>query len=334
MNDAGPHTKLVDPVLPKRPNVKTLWVQSRSASSPAERIARAYLLALKSLYEQSELTLTKGFSVLAVHQHTGRTAGIHVDNPGRGGVAPVVFGRHECAKLHLPVDPGLSLRHGLLLLSRDQSGAPCVRVLDLGSEQGLLDVREKSHWSIATDGSLALAVADSVLFVFPDEEVAGLPRAFEQSTWPELSPWEPVTAPEKQLAAKRRITGETSAVSLSCLSPEEMRAQRPKDRVARLVIKLSKEERSFDIDRAELLTGTLFGRYPRCRLGGDRVPLDDTISRVHLVFVEIDGRPYAIDTASTNGTLFGDMPIDLLPLMPGQPTRLDLGSCSLTWWPV
>ncbi len=51
-----------------------------------------------------------------------------------------------------------------------------------------------------------------------------------------------------------------------------------------------------------LRRGILLGRYERCDIDGSKLLTNANISRVHLLVVEIAGRVYAIDTASTNGT--------------------------------
>src|SRR5690606_2815318 len=48
--------------------------------------------------------------------------------------------------------------------------------------------------------------------------------------------------------------------------------------------------------------GILLGRYERCDVDGSKLLTSESISRVHLLVVEVSDRVYAIDTASTNGT--------------------------------
>ena len=74
--------------------------------------------------------------------------------------------------------------------------------------------------------------------------------------------------------------------------------------------------------------GVLLGRSRRCDAG--RVLSDRSISRVHLLVIEIAGRLYAIDTASYNGTWGDDGQERVTPLEPER--ALSLGDvASLVW---
>jgi pSer/pThr/pTyr-binding forkhead associated (FHA) protein len=69
--------------------------------------------------------------------------------------------------------------------------------------------------------------------------------------------------------------------------------------------------------------GVLVGRYERCATSLIRDGGHDRVSRVHLLVIELDGALYALDTASTNGTLLGDQEVRLVRLQHGL--RLGLG---------
>ena len=56
------------------------------------------------------------------------------------------------------------------------------------------------------------------------------------------------------------------------------------------------------IDENQLERGILIGRYERCGIFFSAHDEYNPISRVHCLFISINGVIYVIDTASTNGT--------------------------------
>lgn len=104
-------------------------------------------------------------------------------------VRSAIVGRHGCADLFLPRDPGLSLRHAAVLAERID-GRTLVRVLDLRSEAGIRDEQGRRLAAVEADGPLLLRASRMLLFVlptpatwvWPDEAAAGWaalpPRAF------------------------------------------------------------------------------------------------------------------------------------------------------------
>jgi hypothetical protein len=79
--------------------------------------------------------------------------------------------------------------------------------------------------------------------------------------------------------------------------------------------------------------GVLLGRYERCDTAGLPMFADHSISRVHLLVIQIDGALYAIDTASMNGTWQGGLSVRSAKLLPGTVLRL---ACHATveWRPL
>ena len=63
-----------------------------------------------------------------------------------------------------------------------------------------------------------------------------------------------------------------------------------------------------------LSTGILIGRYTRCDKAFQPFLTINSISRIHSLIVEVEGRMYIIDTASTNGTYVNGQRIKRIPL--------------------
>jgi len=83
-------------------------------------------------------------------------------------------------------------------------------------------------------------------------------------------------------------------------------------------------------------TGVLLGRYERCDTHGATVFAHHGISRVHLLIVEIEGRLYAMDTGSTNGTFEtggAAGPLRIVPLGNGSQLIFGDNLARMEWLP-
>jgi hypothetical protein len=92
---------------------------------------------------------------------------------------------------------------------------------------------------------------------------------------------------------------------------------------------------SLVIGRRAAQQGVLLGRYERCDVDGVNVLTHRRISRVHLLVIEIDGRLYAVDTASTHGTWLGGESREVRISRMEAGTQLVLGQdfATLRWSP-
>ncbi len=75
--------------------------------------------------------------------------------------------------------------------------------------------------------------------------------------------------------------------------------------------------------------GILFGRYERCDANGLGVMRDISLSRVHLLLLDVAGTLHAIDTVSTNGTTIDGQSVRCEALRADATLRL--GNVSLRW---
>jgi hypothetical protein len=92
---------------------------------------------------------------------------------------------------------------------------------------------------------------------------------------------------------------------------------------------------SLVIGRRAAQQGVLLGRYERCDIDGVNVLTHRRISRVHLLVIEIEGRLYAVDTASTHGTWLGKESREVRITRMEAGTQLVLGQdfATLRWSP-
>ena len=68
--------------------------------------------------------------------------------------------------------------------------------------------------------------------------------------------------------------------------------------------------------------GVLLGRYERCDTAGLPVLANPSLSRVHLLVIEMGGALYAVDTASKNGSWVGSAAVRGTRMLPGLQVRL------------
>jgi hypothetical protein len=88
------------------------------------------------------------------------------------------------------------------------------------------------------------------------------------------------------------------------------------------------------VDDVALRTGVLLGRYPRCDINCDNAPMSELISRVHALFLTVDGGVRVFDTGSTNGIGCEGRDADGLELDRDRGTRLSIGrDAEVTWIP-
>lgn len=283
-----------------------------------------------------------GFAVLAAAPRTGETTARIIDHVSPGEIRTLSVGRHDHADIIIEQDPSLSLRHALVILSRDAKGDPFVRVIDLRSVFGVKSPDDTRHLSLAANGPVALRLADTALFILPmctlsEEERTRLPvTTFDALVWPQASPFVPTVEPEIQLERLSRSTSETTSISMITAFPSEGGMKRPVDSEAgRLKLTTGSHTYRFAVDPQLLRAGLLVGRYDRCDINADNIEMPENVSRVHALLISLDARAYIIDTGSSNGIVLDDAFHKALLLPEDRPVTLELGEeMTLKWTPA
>jgi hypothetical protein len=105
---------------------------------------------------------------------------------------------------------------------------------------------------------------------------------------------------------------------------------------ARLTLKRQQRAVSVELGEADLYAGVMIGRSDSCLDRGMRAVLSGQISRLHLLLLAEQGRVYAMDLCSTNGTWLHDKRIRRV-LLSDAGTRLVLSGndskVELLWHP-
>jgi hypothetical protein len=293
------------------------------ASVPPDRQAAPFRHLFLAHYDRLRATCLgfaePGLAVFAFDRATGGWLGSMALASRAGQVRAGVVGRHSAAALFLDGDPTLALRHLAFLVEppspRDAArGEVRFRVLDLQTGSPPRDEGGRSVASLTAEGAVFLDCQGHTLMAFvtgdptdwperADDAWACIPeRVFveERLASPTGSAPQPLPSPPLWAALARRSTfvrlhaGPRRAGGADLCGDDLLHGH--------LGVTSGGRQEWIPVGREALRCGVLIGRYPRCATTG-RLPIADaSVSRVHLLLVELGGRACAIDLASSNGT--------------------------------
>lgn len=252
-----------------------------------------------------------GLAIVAVHERTGRAAGLvkllaRVQRP----VAAIV-GRHDQCDLYLHASDRLALRQFAVLLAPVESweaGPPKVRyrVLDLRTSDGMTDEDGRVLRGLRAEGPAILRCGGYRIFILtlgdPTDWPEGAADAWEML--PERVYFDELENCAGGSLPRMRLPREGTRQSVV------FRTQGPRDTGIGLVRDLDlagtlelvgpHRRLTLSIGADALRDGVLIGRYARC--DASEATEDASLSRVHALLVQSDDRLLVIDTASYNGT--------------------------------
>jgi hypothetical protein len=281
-----------------------------------------------------------GIAIIAIDELTGRPAGIvrlcaRVDRH----VAAIV-GRHDACDLYLSTSPRLALRHLAIILDPVQSWSRAstqvkYRVLDLRTTDGMLDEDGRQLRGLRAEGPAILRCGGFSVFVLPLGDPSDWP-ANPTDAWAMIP--ERVYFDELDHCAGGSLPGMTMP-RMDGHQSVIMRTHGPRDTGMRLVsagdiagtidMVTPHHHGTITVGETALRDGVLLGRYARC--DGAALADDPSLSRVHALFMQIDDRLLAIDTASFNGTRIGDEQRARVIVVEGG-VELRLGSHTRVRW--
>jgi hypothetical protein len=328
-------------------NQKTVFV------TPAELLPDRPQLSMRELfskhYEKVREWLARadqpGVALVAMDFDAVRGAAFLASKPDI--VSTAVIGRHTQADLRLAGDPTLSLRHLALLVYPLLSGRTEARyrLLDLRTAVGFVDERGKRLRAIEANGPAFVGCGRYTVLFFPTVE--------EDEPWPEdpeeawdripdrlyLDEVETEERSQEWERAHDRAWEVDALPSLKepptlvhHLAGPEMAVQELVDEgetpLGEINISSSRGETTVVLGQSAARSGILLGRSRRCDAG--RVLADRSISRVHLLIIEIAGSLFAIDTASYNG-LWDDQEQERATLLEVE-HPLSLGEAAKVVW--
>lgn len=240
-----------------------------------------------------------------------------------------IVGRHGMADLYLDGDLGLSLRHLAIITSPLVSSHDEVRfrIVDLRTETAFADEHGKPFEALMAEGPLFVRCGQYALFVIPTGDPTMWPdsaedgwecipeRVYLNGAAAEPDRWQRLArgrvkaraAVEEDGPRQKKRDAVTMVHSMAGPVRARTRLVAPgEEPIGTLRISSKAGVQTIALGAQAAGQGVLLGRYERCDIDGVNVLTEQGISRVHLLIIDIDGRLYAIDTASTHGTWLGD----------------------------
>jgi hypothetical protein len=253
----------------------------------------------------------------------------------------VILGRHSSAEIFLPADPRLSLRHLAVLLHPNRAETPVrFSVLDLRTPTAFTDEHGTARQAIESEGPVMVRCASVAFLLFPtqastapwpEDAAPAWARVPERLYFDPRAGGPPASSPERIVwpdapggwgDAPPRSTSITLVPTLpGPVFPSRDLAPSGSPR-GELVVRSPAGQVSLRLGAGATRQGVLLGRYERCDTAGLPVLSSPSLSRVHLLVIEIAGALYAVDTASSNGSWVGPTSLRCGRLLPGQRVRL------------
>ncbi len=262
-----------------------------------------------------------GVAIIAIDERGRRVAGLTMLHASSGRHAAAIVGRHDACDLFLSASDELPLRQLAVILdpvtTRTAGRADLqYRILDLRTGRGFLDERGRALRGLRCDGPAILRCAGHVLCVLPLGEPSDWPESGADA-WarqPERVYFDELVHPAQgssSLVPNFRAGNVRRTQITSIRGPHESSRILVVDDDLAGTLEIVGPDRStvIRVGQAALRDGVLVGRYERC---DSAAVVDDKVSRVHALLIQIGDELLVIDTASTNGTTCGD----------GEPARL------------
>lgn len=322
------------------------------AAAPATPVKALPYLALQWPQVHAALASTSepGVAVVAVDTRRDRVAGSMWIAAKPGAINCGVIGRHGQCDLFLDGDGALSLRHLVVIVEPavdwgGPGGADVrYRLIDLRTGTAFLDEDGRQLEAATALGPAFVSIGRYLLLCFPtggDEwprdtiaALAALPeriyideRDAEPDRWRRRVPFAEGTGVEEppRSASASVIT----AVRGPARARIDARSEHePRHGVLTLASRLGRDVIDVGVDA--LHRGLLLGRYRRCDTAGAQSLALERISRVHVLMIEIAGRVWMIDAASTNGISVDGRTVRATALVDGG--EVGLGGVGVATW--
>lgn len=313
----------------------------RPVQHPPQRLATARELfdaAYPRFAEACRAVDEPGLAVIAVDEASGRAAGLATLRARVQRPVAAIVGRHDRCDLYLHGREQLSLRQLAVILdpvTSWQRGASAVRyrVLDLRTQEPMIDESGRPLRGIVAEGPAILRCAGYLLFLLPLGDPTDWPAAAADA-WAML----PDRVYLDELSRAPQGSRQVSLPRVDSRATYITRVGGPRDSSMRLaqgelagVLELHTPHRqlALSIGHAALQDGVLLGRYQRCD-ATEAAGEDHSVSRVHALLIQIDQRVLLVDTASSNGTFERELPARVVMIEQG--TEVRLGKHTLVRW--
>jgi hypothetical protein len=283
-----------------------------------------------------------GLALVAVDEVTGEAAGMACLRARVDRHVSAIVGRHDRCDLYLPHRERLALRQLAVVLApvtdwRAGVSTVSFRVLDLRTQDGMVDEHGRPLRGLRSEGPAMVRCGGHALFALPLGDPTDWPSS-ARDAWDQLParsyhdelvrvPDASVVAVARPRPAHRRL----ATVITRITGPRELGMPlAPDGEVAgRLWLSGPAGTCTREVGPRALRDGVLLGRYDRCDATG--FALDESVSRVHALLLQVDERLLLIDVASTNGTRVAGAP-DVRILEVEHDTVIELGHSLVVRW--
>ena len=252
----------------------------------------------------------------------------------------IIVGRHQKCDLQLD-NEGISLRH-ILARFYCVSEELYVRFIDLNTKQTLFDESGKICNSLLSNGHLFVRFAGHFLLAVNVHQISHFKNAHK--AWQKLPRRDHLCSSElidrEGASVKPRLqivhadSSITQVIALSRTSylSEDSHSEEIQGKAIGALI-VDGTDKVVRIKPKILTGGLLIGRYSRCQIGKGIVEMGEKISRVHLCLLLDDTGIWAIDVASTNGTMCDGKKFRSIKLS-GSATLMLGSRLTLHWQPA
>lgn len=237
--------------------------------APAETMESLFLAEQRVMASAVAEERRPGLFIFAAHErlgHLGRLWLQATETPRAGTI-----GRHDFVDLPLPADDALSLRHLLFVVRREGLDVR-FSALDLGTPGGLLLESGEQVRLVEGTSALFLRASEFTFFCLPTG-IGPLWARNAEDPWASLPP-----------RRHRRVEPVEPAAGARCAGMVELSWNQSALRVI--------------VSQRALARGVLVGRGERCEV---HAPVQ-SLSRVHVVLLDVQGELFLFDSGSTNGT--------------------------------
>jgi hypothetical protein len=314
-----------------RLNRATEYALPTLTAPPADRLRALFVAAYARIANACRAVDEPGLALVGVHESTGEPCAVVRIRQRIARYTVALVGRHERCDLYLDGEPALALRHLAVVVDpvRDLTRGASVRyrVLDLRTDCGFTDEVGRPMRGLSVDGVAILRCPGYLVFALPLGDPTDWPPDASDA-W-EMLPERVYLAEDDRLEVKRSML--RRSLLLPSPGPRDTMMQLAESSVAGLLewIGMRRHRGSITVGEVALRDGILLGRYVRCDSSG--MVDDPSLSRVHLLLLEIDGTLLAIDTASAHGIRLAHAPAERVIAIPDRAELWLGGSTRLAW---
>ena len=291
-------------------NQATCVARGRSVQPHVD--VRAYFVhAYPKFVEACRAVEEPGVALVAVDETTGNPAGIACLRARVDRYVTAIVGRHDKCDLFLAGNDRLALRQLAVVLApvrdwRAGTAAVAFRILDLRTSEGMIDEGGRPLRGLRSEGPAIVRCGGYVIYAMPLGDPTDWPTSATDA-WacmPERVYFDELSRIPDATRVRNVVPSHSQNTSVVFRMPGPRDTAMPlvtnRDVAGRLQLRGPWGHATLEVGQQALRDGVLVGRYARC--DGHGLCVDESLSRVHALLLQVDDRVLVIDVASTNGT--------------------------------